>query len=123
MDAVDEMEAWRLCVSDPSSDDLRADRGTTGERAASGLRWPYVRSMSATAIGIGAGSGGRRKGGAGMRHVLTRVLEEDEEAKLGRVRREADEEQCVAPHDKREAVVAGVSWRRSLVRRLRPVSR
>lgn len=46
MDAVDEMEAWRLCVSDPSSDDLRADRGTTGERAASGLRWPYVRSMS-----------------------------------------------------------------------------
>ena len=46
--------------------------------------------------------------GSRAQHLLTGILEEDEEAKLGRVRSETDEEQCVAPDDKREPVITGI---------------
>ena len=49
VEATEEVDACLLWVaSELASDDLRAERGWMGERAARGLRWPYVRSMSAT---------------------------------------------------------------------------
>ena len=49
VEAMEEVDACLLWVaSELASDDLRPERGCMGERAARGLRWPYVRSMSAT---------------------------------------------------------------------------